>query len=215
MSSGIKKFVDFTSLSAFDINEYLMNQTVMVFASSAARTSAFSTAGVTVTEGMVTYLLDTNLTQYYDGSTWISYATATTPAIGSVVKVVHNIYSTSYSRSNTSGTPIDVTGWNMSITPSKAGNKIIILAQCALYSICDGYLHLKKNGSLLASPLISVPRIDFIYDDASFFAQYVDTAASTSAITYQFAATATGCSGFFGVNSQGGISSTIMIEVQS
>jgi len=81
MSSGIKKFVDFTSLAAFDINEYLMNQTVMVFASSAARTSAFSTAGVTITEGMVTYLLDTNLTQYYDGSTWVSYLTTATTDI--------------------------------------------------------------------------------------------------------------------------------------
>ena len=75
MSSGIKKFVDYTSLTAFDINEYLMNQTVMVFASSAARTSAFAAAGVTITEGMVTYLLDTNATQYYDGSTWAGLAT--------------------------------------------------------------------------------------------------------------------------------------------
>jgi len=76
MSLGTKKFVDSTSLTAFDINEYLMNQTVMVFASSAARTTAFSSAGVTITEGMVSYLLDTNATQYYDGTTWASYATA-------------------------------------------------------------------------------------------------------------------------------------------
>jgi hypothetical protein len=103
----------------------------------------------------------------------------------------------------------------MSITPRKAGNKIIILTQAALMSICDGYLHLKKNGSFLANPLMSVPRTDFSYDDATFFGQYVDTAASTSAITYQFSAAATGCQGFFGVNSQGGVSSTIMIEVQS
>jgi hypothetical protein len=76
-------------------------------------------------------------------------------------------------------------------------------------------LYLKKNGSFLANPLISVPRTDFSNDDATFFGQYVDTAASTSAITYQFSAQATGCQGFFGVNSQGGVSSTIMIEVQS
>jgi len=75
MSLGVKKFVDYTSLTANELNEYLMQQTVMVFASSAARTSAFTTAGVTVTEGMVSYLLDTNLTQYYDGSAWISYMT--------------------------------------------------------------------------------------------------------------------------------------------
>ena len=140
--------------------------------------------------------------------------TTSSPITGSIVQVIHNIYSTNYSRTNTVGNA-DITGWNMSITPRKAGNKIIILTQAALMAICDGYLYLKKNGSFLANPLISVPRTDFSYDDATFFGQYVDTAASTAAITYQFSAQATGCQGFFGVNSQGGVSSTIMIEVQS
>ena len=140
--------------------------------------------------------------------------TTSSPITGSIVQVIHTLYTTNYSRTNTSGN-VDITGWNMSITPTKAGNKIIILTQAALMSICDGYLYLKKNGSFLANPLISVPRTDFSYDDATFFGQYVDTAASTSAIIYQFSAQATGCQGFFGVNSQGGVSSTIMIEVQS
>jgi hypothetical protein len=143
-----------------------------------------------------------------------SSITTSTPITGSVAQVIHTIYATNYSRTNTSGN-VDITGWSMSITPKKAGNKIIILTQAALMSICDGYLYLKKNGSFLANPLISVPRTDFSNDDATFFGQYVDTAASTSAITYQFSAQATGCQGFFGVNSQGGVSSTIMIEVQS
>jgi hypothetical protein len=143
-----------------------------------------------------------------------SSITTSTPITGSVAQVIHTIYATNYSRTNTSGN-VDITGWSMSITPKKAGNKIIILTQAALMSICDGYLDLKKNGSFLANPLISVPRTDFSNDDATFFGQYVDTAASTSAITYQFSAQATGCQGFFGVNSQGGVSSTIMIEVQS
>jgi hypothetical protein len=45
-----------------------MQQTVMVFASSAARTSALS--GV-LAEGMVSYLQDTNTLEVYDGSAWI------------------------------------------------------------------------------------------------------------------------------------------------
>jgi hypothetical protein len=45
-----------------------MQQTVMVFASSAARTSALS--GV-LAEGMVSYLQDTNSLEVYDGSAWI------------------------------------------------------------------------------------------------------------------------------------------------
>jgi hypothetical protein len=75
MSLGIKKFVDYTTLTANEINQYLMQQSVMVFASSAARASAFSSAAVTITEGMVSYLLDTNVTQYYDGAAWQSYLT--------------------------------------------------------------------------------------------------------------------------------------------
>jgi hypothetical protein len=81
MSSGIKNFVDYAVLTASDIDEYLMQQTVMVFASAAARTAAFTAQGVTITEGMVTYLRDTNLTQYYDGAAWISYLTAATTDI--------------------------------------------------------------------------------------------------------------------------------------
>lgn len=139
----------------------------------------------------------------------------TTPITGSVAQVIHSFYSTNYTRTNTSATPADITGWSVSITPKKAGNKIIILTQAAGYVVCDGYLYIKKNGSLMANPLISFPRLDFSYDDPSWYGQYVDTAASTSTITYQYAGTATGCSGFFGINSQGGVSSTILIEVQS
>jgi len=72
MSLGVKKFVDYTNLTANEINQYLMQQSVMVFASSAARTAAFLTAGVTITEGMVTYLLDTNAYQVYDGAAWVN-----------------------------------------------------------------------------------------------------------------------------------------------
>lgn len=54
-------------LTAANVNSYLMQQTVMVFASLAARTTALS--GV-LAEGMVSYLSDTNALQYYDGAAW-------------------------------------------------------------------------------------------------------------------------------------------------
>jgi hypothetical protein len=56
-------------LTAANVNAYLMNQTVMVFASSTARTSALT--GI-VAEGMISYLTDTNSTEYYDGAAWQS-----------------------------------------------------------------------------------------------------------------------------------------------
>jgi hypothetical protein len=56
-------------LTAAQVNTYLNEQTVMVFASSAARTSALS--GV-LAEGMMSYLQDTNSVEVYDGSNWVS-----------------------------------------------------------------------------------------------------------------------------------------------
>ena len=66
--AGYKLFATGDVLTAAQVNTYLMQQTVMVFASSAARTSALS--GV-LAEGMVSYLQDSNVLEVYDGSAWI------------------------------------------------------------------------------------------------------------------------------------------------
>jgi hypothetical protein len=50
------------------VNTYLMQQTVMVFADSTARTTALS--GV-LAEGMLSYLSNTNVVEVYDGSSWV------------------------------------------------------------------------------------------------------------------------------------------------
>lgn len=63
----IKTFTDGTSLPASDLNGFLMNQTVMVFASAAARTSAIPSP----TQGMVTYLSDSNSLFVWNGSAWV------------------------------------------------------------------------------------------------------------------------------------------------
>jgi hypothetical protein len=67
--AGYKLFNTGDVLTAAQVNTYLQEQTVMVFASSAARTSALS--GV-LAEGMVSYLQDTNAVEVYDGSNWVS-----------------------------------------------------------------------------------------------------------------------------------------------
>jgi hypothetical protein len=63
-----KEFESFTRLDASDVNTYLMDQTVMTFAGTAARGSAIGTA----TEGMYTHLNDTDTLQYWDGSDWVN-----------------------------------------------------------------------------------------------------------------------------------------------
>ena len=74
--AGFKTFNTGDVLTASDVNQYLMQQTVMVFDDAAARTSAL---GANVAEGMFSYLKDTNLTYRYDGSSWLSDAGTTSP----------------------------------------------------------------------------------------------------------------------------------------
>lgn len=67
--AGFKTFATGDVLTASDVNTYLMQQTVMVFADSSARTTAL---GANVSEGMLTYLKDTNKVEVYDGSSWVA-----------------------------------------------------------------------------------------------------------------------------------------------
>ena len=70
---GFKDFQVGEVLTSSDVDGYLMQQTVMRFPSAAARGSALGTAagtGVALSEGMVTYLDDTNVLSVYDGTAW-------------------------------------------------------------------------------------------------------------------------------------------------
>jgi len=66
---GFKDFTVGQVLTSAQVDGYLMQQTIMKFANASARTTAL--AGV-VAEGMFSYLDDTNATEYYDGSSWVS-----------------------------------------------------------------------------------------------------------------------------------------------
>jgi hypothetical protein len=73
---GYKEFATGDVLTAADANGYLASQVVMVFASAAARTSAIASPQ----EGMISYLKDTNSTEYYSGSAWTAIGSSTLPA---------------------------------------------------------------------------------------------------------------------------------------
>ena len=70
MAAG-QGYIEFSTgdvLTAAAANGYLASQVVMVFADSAARTTAIASPQ----EGMISYLKDTNATQYYSGSAWVN-----------------------------------------------------------------------------------------------------------------------------------------------
>jgi hypothetical protein len=66
--AGFKTWVNGDILTAADVNTYLMEQAVMVFATATARTTALPTPS----EGMVSYLADTNVVEVYTGAAWVS-----------------------------------------------------------------------------------------------------------------------------------------------
>lgn len=61
-----KTFTNGNALTASELNAYLMNQTVMVFADSTARSTAITSPSA----GMVSYLTGTSTFEYYTGSAW-------------------------------------------------------------------------------------------------------------------------------------------------
>jgi hypothetical protein len=66
--AGYKAFSPGEVLLANDLNTYLMEQSVMVFGGTAARSSAI----VSPSEGMITYLTDSDRLQLYNGTAWVS-----------------------------------------------------------------------------------------------------------------------------------------------
>ena len=67
----IKTFLQGDILTADEVNQFLMDQVVVVFADSAARDNAFGGAGEpALSEGRFCYLSSTNSVQYYDGAQW-------------------------------------------------------------------------------------------------------------------------------------------------
>lgn len=71
--AGFRTFVTGEVLTSTNVNDFLMKQSVMVFADSAARDTALGTAvggSNALVEGMLTYLEDANSVEVYDGSAW-------------------------------------------------------------------------------------------------------------------------------------------------
>jgi hypothetical protein len=77
---GAKLFTAFSKLTAAQVNGYLMDQSIMRFATSTARDAAFGGAGEpTLAEGMTCYLDDTNSVQSYNGSAWVTLTSSINP----------------------------------------------------------------------------------------------------------------------------------------
>lgn len=70
--AGYKAWINGDVLTASDVNTYLMQQTVMVFATTTARDTAITAPS----EGMFAYTKDSDTLFYHTGSSWVATSLA-------------------------------------------------------------------------------------------------------------------------------------------
>lgn len=142
--TGRKTFTAGAVLAAADVQSYLQDQSVMVFDSSAARSSAIGTA---VAEGMVSYLKDTDLVESYNGSAWVSVAPASQSGLNIVTptSIANSGGSASASGGAVTFTGVTSISLNGVFTSTYDNYKIIINSTGSAGS--NGGLRLRSAGS--------------------------------------------------------------------
>jgi hypothetical protein len=178
-----KEFESFTRLDASDVNTYLMDQSVMTFAGTAARGSAIATP----VEGMVSYLEDINAISIYDGADW---KTSLSPA-GGILQVVSTTKTDIFSM--TSATPAEITGLTATITPKSTTSKILVMVTLTIGNSGTNlqYIRLFRGSTWISQPDTGASFFGTTIQSnaADVDAQpvaltFLDSPATTSATTY-------------------------------
>lgn len=85
--AGARLFPENSKLTSAQVNTYLMDQTIMRFATTSARDAAFGGVGEpTLAEGMTCYVDADNTIYTYDGSNWVKMVSASQPPAIQLVK---------------------------------------------------------------------------------------------------------------------------------
>ncbi len=180
-----KVFTNGSVLNASEINENLMNQSVMVFSNSTARAAAL-TAPV---EGMVTYLEDTAAYESYDSTNWIGFGGGS-----GILQIVSGVKSDTFTVSSTSMT--NITGLSASITPSSSSSKVLVVLSIGgvdadLDRLVAG--DITRGGTAIALGDAGGSRIRSTWSTGypagnrsqNVSMMFLDSPATTSATTYQ------------------------------
>jgi hypothetical protein len=118
---GRKVFVANDILTAADVNEFLANQAVMVFADATARTTAIPSP----LRGMVTYLQNSDALFSYNGTAWVRAVNVASISSGPIIQVLQTVKTDPFS--TTSNSYVGVTGFSATITPRATTSKVLVL----------------------------------------------------------------------------------------
>jgi hypothetical protein len=199
---GRKVFVANDILTAADVNEFLANQAVMVFADATARTTAIPSP----LEGMVTYLADSDGLFTWSGSAWV-------PAINTASLVDGNVTTAKLGAgtilqvagavltgvtSTTSSSFVDISGLSVTMTPRSAASRFFVTVTVSgarssgSNNNGNGLLAIRRNDAVL-SPIAdaagsratgSAP-LGSNTSGNTDSVQWVDSPNTTSAVTYK------------------------------
>ncbi len=100
-----KVFSNGNALNASELNTYLMNQSVMVFASTTARDAALTAP----TEGMLVWLEDSNKYVKYTGSAWADLVAAIAQTVSDKTANYSIVAGDAYSLIRSTSTAITIT----------------------------------------------------------------------------------------------------------
>jgi hypothetical protein len=207
---GFKEFTTGDVLTAADANGYLASQVVMVFASAAARTSAIASPQ----EGMISYLKDTNSTEYYSGSAWAAIGGG---GGGKVLQVVNATYST---QTSTTSTSFADTGLTATITPTSATSKVLVFVNqvgCHRASGTNGALQLRllrgATSIVTFEKYLGYNGSSIEINAGSASTTYLDSPATTSATTYKTQLATDLASYTLAVQANGGTSTITLMEI--
>jgi len=211
---GFKTFTTGEVLTAADTNGYLM-QGVLVFATAAARDAAITSPQ----EGQICYLKSTDAVMTYSGSAWVAVGG------GGGGKVLQVVQGTLNSSVNTSSGSLTDTGLTVSITPSLATSKVLVMAfhnNNYVYESASAATVLGEFALIRASTQLQNIQIGgdtlgtqtgrAFYAGASF--SYLDSPSTTSATTYKTQFRKTSGSANIAIQSSAtGLSSIIAMEI--
>jgi hypothetical protein len=177
MGSGFTTFTAGNVLTASEVNNYLMEQSVMSFATAAARASA-----VTAPETGMMYWDQALLTlNVYNGTSWL----CTTPQVATIA-TVETTASTSYVALATAGPSVSIlTGTKALVTVGARFDNTGVGIDIMSYAV-SGATTLAANDARAAIQINPVGGPGFAYNQCSFTHLVTGLTAGTNVFTAQY-----------------------------
>lgn len=194
-----KVFTNGSPLPASDLNTYLMNQSVMVFANASARSAALTSP----TEGMVTWLEDTNKLEVYTGAAWSNVGSPITTqgdlivgdSTGSAARLGIGANGTVLSSNGTTASwqtpsvgaeswtvlagPLNLSGSTTSITSFTSYNKYMLILNTVGTTATTDWVQLRFNSDSASNYITHYQQWNFQSTySASNFGAFSDTSGS-------------------------------------